>query len=182
MMPTVIVPDAGPFFSLAAGDLLGILERFPLAITDVVKEETVDKGLLPGCSVEAQRLLAFYARHSRHVQVVETQVGKQLQSHRRSDPDFVQPRDLGELSIQSYLIQIHDLNPTARPMVLFEDSWFSRSARSAQIVSSHQHGNFSSPCRAAEDHSFRSVGPAGDSGGTTQCIDFCCEIDLSQEP
>lgn len=58
-MTPLLIADAGPLFSLAAGDLLGALEHFTLTVTDVVKEETFDRGLLPHCSAEAQRLLAF---------------------------------------------------------------------------------------------------------------------------
>ena len=183
MTPTVIVPDAGPLFSLAPGDLLGILERFPLVLTDVVKEETVDKGLLPGCSFEAQRLLAFYERHSRHVQVVETQVGAQLRRHRRSDPKFVQPRDLGELSIQSYLIQLHDLNPSVRPMVLFEDSWFfeirAGLPKSCLLISTEMFLRHAERLKII--HSAPLARLAIQAARPDASL-FCCEVDLGQKP
>lgn len=99
-----------------------------MAVTDVVKEETFDKGLLPTNSVEAQRLITFYNQHAAHIQVIPTRVGAQLAAQRKRDPNYQQPRNLGELSIQSYLIELHVKQPDARPVVLFEDGWFMRNA------------------------------------------------------
>jgi hypothetical protein len=102
---SLLIADAGPLFS-PAGNLLWVLERFSLAVTDVVKEETFDKGLLPNCSIEAQRLLDFHNRHGAHIQVIQTQVGTQLAIERKMSANYKQPRNLGELSIQSYLIEL----------------------------------------------------------------------------
>lgn len=123
-MSVVILADASPLFSLAAGGLLDILLRFPLMVTDVVKEETFDKGLLPSCSEEARSLLNFYHQHAAHIQVVETQVGHEIRSNRKTIPNYCQPRNLGELSIQSHLIQLYAQQSSLEPLVLFEDSWF----------------------------------------------------------
>ena len=182
MTPRVVIPDSGPLFSLAAGDLLGILERFPLRITDVIKEETIDKGRLLGCSLEAQRLHSFYQRHARHIQIVPTQVGAQLQSSRRSDPNFIQPRDLGELSIQSHLIQIYAMNESIRPLVLFEDSWFfeKRAAlpKSCILISTEMF------LRNAEKlkiiHSAHQARQAIHAARPNASL-FCCDMDLGQE-
>ena len=59
-MSRILIPDAGPLFSLAAGNLLGLLAPFRVGITDIVREETIDRGLLPAASTEAKRLLAYY--------------------------------------------------------------------------------------------------------------------------
>lgn len=126
----LLIADAGPLFSLAAGDLLPVLERFSLAVTDIVKEETFDKGLQRDCSVEAERLAAFHIRHAGHIQMIRTQVGAQLATQRKLDPHYQRPRNLGELSIQSYLIELHVKRPTVAPIVLFEDAWFIRNASS----------------------------------------------------
>ena len=123
-MSVVVLADASPLFSLAAGDLLDILLRFPLLVTDVVKEETFDKGLLPGCTEEARRLLDFYNRHAAHIQVAQTQVGHEIRTSRKTIPNYCQPRNLGELSIQSHLIQLYAQQSSLDPLVLFEDSWF----------------------------------------------------------
>ena len=123
-MSVVVISDAGPLFSFAAGDLLSILLRFPLVVTDVIKEETFDKGLLPGCSIEAQRLLSFYNQHATNIQVIPTQVGHTIRSARQADPKYQQPRNMGELSIQSYLIDLYAQKSPINPLVLFEDNWF----------------------------------------------------------
>ncbi len=133
MTPLLLIADAGPLFSLAAGDLLGALERFSLTVTDVVKQETFDKGLLPNCSLEAQRLLAFYNRHAAHIRVVQTQVGVHVAAQRKRDPHYKQPRNLGELSIHSYLIELRVVQPDAKPVVLFEDRWFTDNASSMPL-------------------------------------------------
>lgn len=124
----LLVADSGPLFSLAAADLLPVLDHFFLAVTDVVKEETFEKGLLPNCSVEAQRLIDYYHRNAPNIEVISTQVGKGLRAARAADPNYQQPRNLGELSIHSYLIDLHVKSPNANPIVLFEDGWFLRNA------------------------------------------------------
>ena len=127
-MTDLLVADAGPLFSLAAGDLLRVLDHFSLAVTDVVKEETFDKGLLPGCSVEAQRLIDYYNRPAANIHIIPTEVGVSLKAMRTANPAYEQPRNLGELSIQSYLIALRVTHPNANPVVLFEDGWFLRNA------------------------------------------------------
>lgn len=134
-MSRLLIPDAGPLFSLAAGGLLDLLARFSLIVTDVVKEETFDCGLKDGCSIEASRLLAFYNKHAVNILVAETQVGHLLNAARLSDSQFTAPRNLGELSIQSYLIESaislsRTASRTELPLVLFEDAWFLRHAPS----------------------------------------------------
>jgi hypothetical protein len=124
----LLIADSGPLFSLAAGDLLGVLDRFSLAVTDVVKEETFDKGLLANCSIEARRLIDFYNHPNTIVTVIQTQVGSAVRAKRVADPQYQQPRNLGELSIQSYLIELRVSQPDAAPVVLFEDGWFLRNA------------------------------------------------------
>jgi hypothetical protein len=125
---TLLIADSGPLFSLAAGDLLAVLDRFSLAVTDVVKEESFDKGLIANCSVEARRLIDFYNRSRADITVIKTQVGSSLRAMRTVDPKYQQPRNLGELSIQSYLIELRVRHPNANPVVLFEDGWFLRNA------------------------------------------------------
>ena len=132
-MTTLLIADSGPLFSLAAGDLLWVLDRFSLAVTDVVKEETFDKGLMANCSIEAQRLIDFYNRPNAGIAVIQTQVGLGLRAKRVVDPKYQQPRNLGELSIQSYLIELCVSQPNAKPVVLFEDGWFLHNAAALPI-------------------------------------------------
>lgn len=130
MSSRILIPDAGPLLSLAAGDLLWLLQRFSLTLTDVVKEETIDKGQPSGGSVEAKRLFAFYQQHATHIRIVPTQVGALLADERRKNPDYKPPRNTGELSIQSFLIEWQLRRVKPAPIVLFEDHWFLRNGAS----------------------------------------------------
>lgn len=56
-MSRLLIPDSGPLFSLAAANLLPLLAKFSVGITDVVRTEKIDRGLSAGASIEAQRLL-----------------------------------------------------------------------------------------------------------------------------
>jgi len=127
-MTTLLIPDSGPLFSLAAADLLGVLLHFRVAITDIVKEESIDKGKESAASIEAQRLLEFYSANKARVELFATQVGHDLRSLRKKDPGYRMPRNVGELSIQSLLIHLQVQGIEAPPIVLFEDAWFLRNA------------------------------------------------------
>jgi len=126
-MRPILIPDSGPLFSLAAGDLLGLLLKFQTAITDVVKEETIDRGTLPGASTEAVRLHQFYASNEKSIQMHQTQVGHSVQYLRQTCPNAPLPPNAGELSIQSLLIGL-SVSKGPKPIVLFEDGWFLRNA------------------------------------------------------
>ena len=127
-MTMLLIPDAGPLFSLAAADLLDVLAHFRVGITDVVKQETIDQGKNPLASLEAQRLLGFYKANKAQVEIFKTQVGHDLQQMRRKYPDRKAPANVGELSIQSLLIHLQMQEPGETPVVLFEDAWFLRNA------------------------------------------------------
>lgn len=121
-MPRVIIPDSGPLFSLTAGGMLDLLLNFDIHVTDVVRHETINKGEGPKPSAEAVALLDFYRKNSGNIATVETQVGKDLKSGRASWNAL----DLGEKSIQSYLINFGLKLGGEVPLVIFEDSWFLR--------------------------------------------------------
>ncbi len=123
-MSRILVPDAGPLFSLAAGDLLGLLARFRVGITDIVREETIDRGNLPSESLEAQRLRAFYQDNKASIEIFPTQVGATIKALRGTNPNYQTPKNLGELSIQSLLIDLQLKAEGTVPVVLFEDAWF----------------------------------------------------------
>jgi hypothetical protein len=127
-MRRLLIPDAGPLFSLAAADLLHLLGKFRVGITDVVLDETVNRGLVSGCSIEASRLLAYYNQNCANIQTFKTQVGVSISAVKAVDPLFAPPANLGELSIQSLLIDIQLNAPSANPVILFEDGWFLRNA------------------------------------------------------
>ena len=127
-MTTLLVPDSGPLFSLAAADILDVLTHFRVGITDVVKQETIDIGKRPRASLEAQRLLGFYKANKARLEIFETQIGHDLQRLRTKHPGRKAPANVGELSIQSLLIHLQIEEPEEPPVVLFEDSWFLRNA------------------------------------------------------
>ena len=127
-MSPILIPDSGPLFSLAAGDLLGLLSHFRVAITDIVKEETVDRGSLPGCSAEAGRIHRFYSENEKSIEIRPTQVGDLLRQQRAAHPKSPPSQNAGELSIQSLLIELRIARQPA--VVLFEDGWFLRNASS----------------------------------------------------
>lgn len=127
-MSRLLIPDSGPLFSLAAGNLLGLLARFRVGIADIVREETIDRGRLPNASTEAQRLLAYYNANSANIQTFNTQVGTTIKARRAVDPSYQTPGNVGELSIQSLLIDLQLNGPGDAPVVLFEDAWFINNA------------------------------------------------------
>lgn len=131
-MTRLLIPDAGPLFSLAAGNLLHLLARFRVGITDIVHDETVKRGRSANASNEARNLLAYYKAHSANITTVPTQVGAIVAARKATDPRFQPPANLGELSIQSFLIELQMTTPGASPVILFEDSWFLRNAQSLQ--------------------------------------------------
>ena len=131
-MTRLLIPDSGPLFSLAAGNLLAVLSNFRVGLTDVVKQETIDKGHGPYASYEAKQLLKFYnakKAHKAHITVMPTQVGHELRKMRRANPDCALPANAGELSIQSLLIHLQLTGASTPPVTLFEDAWFLRNQR-----------------------------------------------------
>ena len=125
-MSRLLIPDSGPLFSLAAANLLPLLAKFRVGITDVVRDETVNRGLAATASMEAQRLLAFYKQNAPNIQTFTTQVGINLAKLRAQDSNYRTPPNLGELSIQSLLIDLQMEVPGSNPVILFEDGWFLR--------------------------------------------------------
>ena len=129
-MTRLPIPDSGPLFSLAAGNLLGVMANFRLGITDVVKQETIDKGRGPRASYEAKQLLKFFTANRANITIMPTQVGYALRAIRLANPRRPMPANAGELSIQSLLIRLQVTGVSAPPVILFEDSWFLRNQKS----------------------------------------------------
>ncbi|MFZ4626030.1 MAG: hypothetical protein ACOYNF_17565 [Rhodoferax sp.] len=123
-MSRFLIPDSGPLFSLAAGNLLGLLTHFRIGITDIVRQETIDQGLQPNASAEAQSLQAYYNANANNIETFTTQVGTTINALRTANPDYQTPRNMGELSIQSLLIDWQLRRTGAPPVILFEDAWF----------------------------------------------------------
>ena len=126
-MRRIIIPDAGPLFSLAAAGVLPALLHFEVVITDVVKSETIDKGGHSEASPEALAIHAFFREHRASIEVRETQFGALLAAAKRSNPK-AKIRNAGELSIQSLLLELADEKGRWEAAVIFEDTWFIRNA------------------------------------------------------
>lgn len=118
-MSRLLLPDAGPLFSFAAGGLLDVLLEFELVISDIVKRETIDRGTLESASFESILLSDFYTQHQDRILVEPTQIGHLTGSATK--------HHAGELSIQSMVIHAaHGATST----ILFEDKWFARNRSS----------------------------------------------------
>ncbi|MFA9215929.1 MAG: hypothetical protein ACEQSK_02385 [Sphingomonadaceae bacterium] len=81
-----------------------LLAKFNVGITDVVRDETINRGNRADASVEAQSLLAYYNLNASTIQTFPTQVGANLSILRARDRGYKTPPNLGELSIQSLQI------------------------------------------------------------------------------
>jgi len=112
----LLIPDAGPLFSLAACDGLDLLAHFECAITDVVWRETAGKARAPTASREARQIAEFLMRHP-GIEIRETPLGKLTAN---AEPI----RNLGELSIHGLLIDLRSESPALNAVILFEDHWF----------------------------------------------------------
>ncbi|MET3106055.1 hypothetical protein AAKU67_000532 [Oxalobacteraceae bacterium GrIS 2.11] len=123
-MTRLLIPDSGPLFSLAVANELGLLSKFRIGISDIVRDETINRGLLPSPTVEAKRLLEYYNRNAANIETFQTQVGIRIAAEKRLNPNYKVPANLGELSIQSMLIDLQLSRPGSNPVVLFEDGWF----------------------------------------------------------
>lgn len=106
------------------------MANFRLGITDVVKQETIDKGRGPRASYEAKQLLKFFTANRANITIMPTQVGHALRAIRLAHPRRPMPTNAGELSIQSLLIRLQVTGVSAPPAILFEDPWFLRNQES----------------------------------------------------
>ncbi|WP_152447161.1 hypothetical protein [Janthinobacterium sp. HH01] len=114
-MDSLLLSDAGPLFSFAAGGLLDVLLNFELIITDVVKMETIDRGSLPDPSYESKQLATFYESYADSIRIEPTQLGHLV---------GIPGAHAGELSVQSMVIDLVGRSPGTKPALLFEDRWF----------------------------------------------------------
>lgn len=73
-------------------------------------------------------MLEFYNQHAPNIEIYSTQVGHTLKALRATGQSYQAPRNLGELSIQSLLIDLQLQGHSPAPLVLFEDGWFLRNA------------------------------------------------------
>ncbi len=117
---TLLIPDAGPLFSLAACDCLGLLLNFE-ARSPMWSGASLRPSRSASASMEARAIAEFLLRHPQ-VQVRKTQLGALTAG---SPAGTFKVRNLGELSIHSLLIDLRSASPAVNAVVLFEDHWFS---------------------------------------------------------
>jgi hypothetical protein len=128
-MVRIFIPDAGPLISLAMGDALDLLLLLSadvrLIITDVVNYEATNRS---EDLDDAKRLKDFLAVHADRIEVESTFFGKlaleDLERKKKMGELATLPRDAGEISINSLVINLRTFNPGDPTLVLMEDSWF----------------------------------------------------------
>lgn len=113
----LLIPDSGPLFSLAACGRLELLDEFNVVITDVVHWETALRATSGSSSFEARTIAAFLSARP-EIAIQETTVGRLARG-----ADLRNVRNLGELSIQSFLIDLRASSHHTEATILFEDQW-----------------------------------------------------------
>lgn len=123
----ILLPDTGPLISLALGDALDLLLKFAddvrLVLTDVVAFEATQRA---DRYADGRAIQVFLQANAGRVEVMPTTVGKMAlpDPQRRRGAEKALPRDLGELSITSFVISLRTANPGEPMLVLIEDDWF----------------------------------------------------------
>lgn len=139
----VVIPDAGPLISLAMADALDVLlvfnEGVRIVITDFVEFEVTRYR---DQRADAQRICDFITRNAGRIEIQQTLYGKAmkemfaLRERFDEDPAFrtamqamnVQsptlPKDVGELSIVSYVNSLITYPPGTPVLILAEDDFF----------------------------------------------------------
>ncbi len=129
----VVLPDSGPLISLACADALHLLLSFHegvrIVLTDVVEfEATHRRDDLP----DAQAIRQFIERHRDRIEVMPTTVGSlvlaDLRRQQLEGRSASLPKDMGELSITSFIISMRTANPGEPTLVILEDDWFESTA------------------------------------------------------
>ena len=125
----VVLPDSGPLISLACADALDLLlsfhERVRIVLTDVVEFEATHRSDdLP----DAAAIRQFIERNRDRIEVMPTTVGslalEDIRRRRLEGQPASLPRDIGELSITSFVIAMRTANPGDPTLVILEDDWF----------------------------------------------------------
>jgi len=125
----VVLPDAGPLISLACGNALNLLLSFRedvrIVLTDVVDFEATHRSNdLPN----AETIKQFILDNRDRIDVIPTTVGSlaldDLKRKREAGLPASLPKDIGELSITSFVISLRTANPGDPTLVIVEDDWF----------------------------------------------------------
>ena len=131
----VVLPDTGPLISLALGNALGLLllvaDDVRLVITDVVEFEATHRA---DRYADAAAIQSFLSSHADRVEILPTTIGTlalgDLKRRALAGEQVSLPRDLGELSITSFVISLRSINPGDPMLVIVEDDWFAANAYS----------------------------------------------------
>lgn len=125
----IVLPDAGPLISLAVGNALDLLllasGDVRLVLTDVVEFEATHRA---DRYADAATIRDFLQAHAHRVEVMPTTLGTMalgdLKRRTLAGETVNLPKDLGELSITSFMISLRTVNPGDPMLVLIEDDWF----------------------------------------------------------
>ncbi len=125
----IVLPDAGPLISLAAGDALDLLllaqADVRIVLTDMVEFEVTHRA---SEYVDGARIQQFLVKYADRLEVMTTTIGQlalpEMRRKLETGQSFAMPRDLGELSITNFVISLRTENPGDPMLVLIEDDWF----------------------------------------------------------
>lgn len=129
----IVLPDAGPLISLACGDALDLLLSFEdnvrIVLTDVVEYEATHRSDdLPN----AKAIKQFLHDNRGRIDVIPTTVGSlaldDIKRKQEAGLPASLPKDIGELSITSFVISLRTANPGDPTLVIVEDDWFESNA------------------------------------------------------
>jgi hypothetical protein len=125
----VVLPDSGPLISLARASALDLLLTFQegirIVLTDVVEFEVTHRNEdFPDAAVIKQ----FISDNRDRIEVLPTTVGSlalnDLKNKLQSGQSASLPKDMGELSVTSFIISMRTINPGEPTLVILEDDWF----------------------------------------------------------
>lgn len=129
----IVLPDAGPLISLACGEALDLLLSFTddvrIVLTDVVEFEVTHRS---SDLTDARAIMGFLEKNKDRIEVMQTTVGSlalaDLKRKLRAGQPAALPKDMGELSITSFVISLRTANPGEPTLVIVEDDWFESNA------------------------------------------------------
>ena len=125
----IVLPDTGPLISLAMGEALDLLllakRDVRIVLTDIVHFEVTcrHKDFADGAAI-----LSFVDAHRDRVEIAPTTIGQfalpALRDRLGSGDPASLPKDLGELSITSFITSMRETNPGDPTLMIIEDDWF----------------------------------------------------------
>lgn len=125
----IVLPDSGPLISLACADaldlLLSLCDDVRIVLTDVVEFEATHRSNdLP----DAEAIKQFLEQNRARIEVMPTTVGslalEDIKRRRAAGQPASLSKDIGELSITSFVISMRSANPGDPTLVILEDDWF----------------------------------------------------------